>query len=201
MNFWNYNTKYAISTYTFLTCKGEYLLTVICLLRDNPWEGEVERRLAEMILVFLWEKYFKWKEAKLKSLFFQPRLAKKQKSQTTIKAEQKDNHEMALRVLSRRPRSSQISSYSFVPFLAFRISCENLWSLHVIRKDYQADALVRMAILTQLMYMSHHTPWKLVPQTGEVRCKFCKRFCPCDWITKLFYGDSRNFHPFFFFFF
>ena len=144
---------------------------------------------------------FQMKEAKLKSLFFQPRLAKKQKSQTTIKAEQKDNHEMALRVLSQRQRSSQSSSYNFVPFLAFRISCENLWSLHVIRKDYQADALVRMAILTQLMYMSHHTPWKLVPQTGEVRCKFCKRFCPCDWITKLFYGDSRNFHPFFFIFF
>ena len=175
MNFGNYNTKYAISTYTFLTCKGEYLLTVICLLRDNPWEGEVERRLAEMILVFLWEKYFKWKEAKLKSLFFQPRLAKKQKSQTTIKAEQKDNHEMTLRVFSQRQRSSQSSSYNFVPFLAFRISCENLWSLHAIRKDYQADALVRMAILTQLMYMSHHTPWKLVPQTGEVRCNFCKR--------------------------
>ena len=143
---------------------------------------------------------FQMKEAKLKSLFFQPRLAKKQKSQTTIKAEQKDNHEMALRVLSQRQRSSQSSSYNFVPFLAFRISCENLWSLHVIRKDYQADALVRMAILTQLMYMSHHTPWKLVPQTGEVRCNFCKRFCPCDWINyhKNYFMVTRGISTFFF---
>ena len=36
MNFGNYEMKYAISAYTFLTCKGEYLLTVICLPRDNP---------------------------------------------------------------------------------------------------------------------------------------------------------------------
>ena len=36
MNFGNCDMKYAISAYTFLTRKGEYLMTVICLLRDNP---------------------------------------------------------------------------------------------------------------------------------------------------------------------
>lgn len=69
MNFGNYDMKYAISAYTFLTCKGEYLLTVLCLLRDNPLRRRSRETLGKNDSGLFVRKMFQMKEAKLKSLF------------------------------------------------------------------------------------------------------------------------------------